>query len=106
MVCPSLAAVYTRGVSMPSASHPNVHTPWREWSENETLYVATCYSNPVRWRSRRRLLNDFRQHMSASANVVLYVGEIQYGERPFEVTEAGNPCDLQLRTRDEMWHKE
>ena len=91
---------------MQSASHPNVHEPWRPWSESQTLYVASAYSNPVRWRSRRTLFNDFRQHMAASPNVALYVGEIQYGDRPFEVTGAANPLDLQLRTTDEMWHKE
>jgi len=91
---------------MQPASHPNVHEPWRAWSENATLYVATAYANPVRWRSRRTLLNDFRQHMAASKNVVLHMGEIQYGERPFEITDSQNLSDLQLRTRDELWHKE
>jgi hypothetical protein len=91
---------------MQSSLHPNVHEPWRDWSESETLHVATAYSNPVRWRSRRHLLNDFRRHMHASPNVVLHVGEIQYGERPFEVTSTQNPGDIQLRANDEMWHKE
>jgi hypothetical protein len=91
---------------MESTSHPNVHEPWRQWSDGETLHVASAYCNPVRWQSRRELMNDFRQHMAASKNVKLYAGEIQYGERPFEVTSASNPLDLQLRTRDELWHKE
>jgi len=91
---------------MLSVNHADVHAPWSEWSEQEQLYVAAVYCNPVRWRSRRVLMNDFRRHMNASPNVSLYIGELQYGDRPFEVTSAENPNDLQLRTRDEMWHKE
>ena len=113
--------------------HPDVHAPWSKWSEEQTLHVATAYSNPLRWRTRRELMNDFRRHMQASPNVVLHVGELAYGDRPFEVTEgtgssgdmgstggagsyassvftASSACslsaDLQLRTTHELWHKE
>ncbi|MCU1273427.1 MAG: uncharacterized protein JWO48_858 [Bryobacterales bacterium] len=89
---------------MPS-KHVDVHTPWRSWSEEQLLHVAVAYSNPVRWTKRRLLMNDFREHMRASANVVLHVGELAYGDRPFEVTgEDAN--DVQLRTSHELWHKE
>src|SRR5438046_545106 len=43
--------------------------------------------------------------MRASANVVLHVGELAYGDRPFEVT-GDDPNDVQLRTAHELWHKE
>lgn len=86
-------------------AHPNVHPEWSAWSETETLHVACAYSNPRRWRARRQLLNDFRHHMSASPNVVLHVGELAYGDRPFEVT-GNDPLDVQLRTEHELWHKE
>jgi len=85
--------------------HPNVHTPWKPWSEAQTLHVAVAYSNPVRWTTRRTLMNDFRDHMQLSANVVLHVGELAYGDRPFEVTGA-DPNDVRLRTSHELWHKE
>ena len=85
--------------------HPDVHTPWRAWSEEQTLHVAVAYSNPVRWTTRRVLMNDFRRHMQASANVVLHTGELAYGDRPFEVT-GDDPNDVQLRTSHELWHKE
>ncbi|HTS77510.1 MAG TPA: hypothetical protein VMG40_14960 [Bryobacteraceae bacterium] len=85
--------------------HPDVHQPWQNWSNEATLHVACAYSNPLRWRTRRVLMNDFRQHMSASPNVVLHAGELAYGERPFEVTGA-DPHDVQLRTSHELWHKE
>jgi hypothetical protein len=50
-------------------------------------------------------MNDFRNHMSACPNVVLHVGELAYGDRPFEVT-GSDPLDIQLRTQHELWHKE
>ena len=43
--------------------------------------------------------------MAASANVVLHLAELAYGERPFEVTGI-DPLDIQLRTSHELWHKE
>lgn len=85
--------------------HPDVHSPWSQWSEEATLHVATAYSNPFRWRTRRELLNDFRRHMSVQPNVKLYIGELAYGERPFEVT-GEHAGDVQLRTSHELWHKE
>lgn len=86
--------------------HPDVHQPWSAWSETEKLHVAVAYNNPFRWRTRRELLNQFRHHMAQSPNVVLHVGEIAYGDRPFEATDAGNPHDYQFRTKSELWHKE
>ena len=50
-------------------------------------------------------MNDFRQHMQGSPNVVLHVAELAYGDRPFEVTGADS-LDIQLRTSHELWHKE
>ena len=85
--------------------HPDVHTPWRPWSEEQIFHVAVAYSNPVRWASRRVLLNDFPGGYAASANVVLHVGESAYGDTPFEVT-GDDPNDVQLRTSHELWRKE
>jgi len=86
-------------------AHPNVHRPWSQWSEEQKLHVATCYSNPFRWRTRRELADDFRRHMEQSPNVMLHFGELAYGERPFEVT-GEDPRDVQLRTHHELFHKE
>ena len=85
--------------------HPNVNLPWQQWSEEQTLHVAAAYSNPMRWQTRRRLANDFKRHMRASANVALHFGELAYGDRPHEVTgiagEAEGPSgDVQLRIQD------
>lgn len=87
-------------------NHPDVCQPWQDWSERQTLHVAVAYSNPFRFRARRELLNNFRRHMAQQPNVVLHVAELAYGDRPFEVTEPGNPLDIQLRTQTELWHKE
>jgi hypothetical protein len=63
-------------------------------------------SNPVRYRTRYHLYAHFARHMASFPQVRLKTVEVAYGDRAFEVTEAGNPDHLQLRTRDEMWHKE
>jgi hypothetical protein len=83
---------------MPTLRHPDVHAPWSQWSEDQTLHVAVGYSNPFRWRSRRELMNRFRDHMERQANVVLHVGELAYGDRPWEVTSPDRATDIQLRT--------
>src|SRR5271157_814823 len=87
--------------------HPDQHYPWAEWSEEQTLHVAVCYSNPFRWRTRRELANDFRRHMMQTVNVDLHMIELAYGDRPFEVTNKTlYPSDIQLRTKCELFHKE
>jgi hypothetical protein len=61
----------------------------------------------MRWRTRRELFNDFRRHMQSLPNVILHVGELAYGDRPFEVTDkTQDPNDVQLRTNDILWSKE
>lgn len=84
--------------------HPDIHLPWSQWSEDQTLHVIVPYSNPWRWRSRRELLNDCIRHLRQSPNVDLHVVEVAFGDRPFEVS--CEPGDIQLRTTDEIWVKE
>ena len=86
--------------------HPDIHTPWSQWSEEQTLHLVGVYSNPFRWRSRRIHFNKFVHHMRHTPNVKLYVVELAYGDRPHEVTSANEPQDIQVRTSDEMFHKE
>lgn len=87
--------------------HPDVHQPWAEWSEDQTLHLVGVYSNPFRWRTRRELNNDFRRQMARSPNVRYHAIELAYGDRPFEVTDPRqNGDDIQVRTDCEMWHKE
>ncbi len=69
------------------------------------LHVITVISNPVRYRSRYALYQNFKKHVACSG-ATLWTVEVAFGDRPFEVTEAGNPFHLQLRTFDEIWQKE
>ncbi len=44
--------------------------------------------------------------MVAESGAILYVAEVAFENREFEVTEAGNPRHLQLRATSEVWRKE
>lgn len=70
------------------------------------LHVVTAITNPVRYKSRPALYREFVKHIAANPHATLWTAEAAFGERPFEVTEEGNPNHLQLRTRVEIWHKE
>ena len=91
-------------------AHPDIHQPWAEWSEESTLHLILAYNNPFRWQSRRKLANDAIRHHLKSPNVKLYVIELAYDQRPFEVTaewtEHDNLKCIQLRSDCELWHKE
>lgn len=69
------------------------------------FYVVTCVSNPVRYRTRYELYRKFKA-MCESANVKLITVEMAFGGREFEVTERDNLHHIQLRSIDELWHKE
>lgn len=90
--------------------HPNVPAATQTWSESQTLHVASPYSNPFRFNTRRTNMNNFIQHMHTTKNVVLHVGELAYGDRDFEVSGTGTllkPEEIQqFRTGSELFHKE
>ncbi len=71
----------------------------------DVLDVVAVVSNPVRYRARYDLFRAFERHVT-DAGARLTVVELAYGHRPFEVTEAGNPRHVQLRSAHELWHKE
>ncbi len=73
---------------------------------NNTLYVVTCISNPVRYHSRYDLYRKFERHMMNTEGVELYTTELAFGHRPFEITDANNPHNIQVRSFFELWHKE
>ena len=81
---------------------PQVPTPL---TPSQTLHVVTMVSNPVMYQSRYDLYRKFEQKMK-QVHVNLVTAEIAFGDRQFEVTTAGNPNHVQLRTWDELWHKE
>ena len=69
------------------------------------LHVVTGLFNPLRYRARYRNYRAFQKHVEDSG-AVLHTVEAAFGGREFEVTEAGNPLHLQVRTSDELWLKE
>lgn len=81
--------------------------PWQfeSWVETEVLHVAAPYTNPFRWKTRRKSFQDFMYHMKQCPNIVLHVGELAFGDRPFEVT-GQDENDIQLRTDHELFYKE
>lgn len=69
------------------------------------LYVLTMVSNTYRWRTRWKLYEDFAR-MCHNAGGILYTCEVAYGDRAFAITQPDNPHHLQLRTTEDLWHKE
>jgi hypothetical protein len=62
-------------------------------------------SNPIRYKSRYELYSKFAKQMKqAGANLITV--EVAFGDRPFAVTERDNKDHVQLRTIEELWHKE
>jgi hypothetical protein len=80
--------------------HRHKHAPGLD-----KLWVVAVISNPARYRSRYELFKKFK-HMVERAGANLLVVELALGDRPFEVTDPSNPHHVQLRTWDEIWHKE
>lgn len=69
------------------------------------FHVVTMISNPARYLSRYKIYRQWIEAMKTSGVNVVTV-EIAFGDRPFEVTERDNINHVQLRTQDELWHKE
>ena len=70
------------------------------------LHVILVLSNPVMFKSRLQLFKDTVERMQKTAGVQLYIAELAFGHRPFEVTNAANPRHIQVRGTDEVWLKE
>lgn len=69
------------------------------------FWVVAVTSNPVRYETRDDLYDQFIRRMEvAGANVIRV--EQAFGDRPFLHTEPNNPFHVQVRSFDELWHKE
>lgn len=77
-----------------------------ECGEEEKLHVIVTINNYVRFKRRYELYWEFKKRMEKYKNLEMYVVEIALGQRPFMVTQPNNPKHLQLRTDNELWHKE
>lgn len=75
-------------------------------ASDNTLHVIGVVSNPVRFHSRYRLFRQWLAEMEATPNVRVYVVELAYGDRRFEITDPANPRHHQVRSHQAIWHKE
>ena len=91
-----MTQTYTHGenhlFSRPDRLHNDVH-------------VITSIFNPMRYRTRYKLYQDFVRMVEASG-ATLWTVEIAQGNRDFSVTSPDNPHHLQLRTDTIAWQKE
>lgn len=77
---------------------------------NHPLYVVTPIFNPIRWRSRWRLYEDFKDMVvNAGHQAQLVTIEVAFGDRDFVVTTPNDPFNIQLRSdwpSTDLWIKE
>jgi len=71
----------------------------------DPLYVCTAIFNPIRFRSRWKLFQDFEARV-AQAGAILYTIEAAFGNRAFAVTDPNNPRHIRVRCPSEIWLKE
>lgn len=73
---------------------------------DSTLHVVAVISNSARYHSRYRLFRDFEERMLDTKGIKLHVVELAFGDRHHEVTVSGQTNHLQVRSGQELWHKE
>ena len=86
--------------------HLSHHPPQSRSGEHDILDVILVISNPVRYASRYELYKKTLEHIQLQTNVRVHTVELAFGRRPYEITQGTCPFHLQLRTYDELWHKE
>jgi hypothetical protein len=69
------------------------------------FWVITVLSNSVRFKRRYELYHPFAA-MVESTGAKLITVECAFGDRVHMVTDSSNPRHVQLRTFEELWHKE
>lgn len=74
--------------------------------DTNTLHVVGVISNPARYHTRWKIFQKWYARMKATPNVKVYVLELAFGNRQFQVTDPTEPTHMQLRTDHELWHKE
>ena len=72
----------------------------------ETLDVFLTIFNPRGFHSRYRLYREFCERYGSLPNIRVHTIEVAFADRPFVVTRHNDPLHVQLRTKDEHWHKE
>ncbi len=79
--------------------------PFRPPADLSRFFVVTPISNPIRFDRRFELYWRFAE-MCEDSGVQLITVEQAFGLRPFMVTGADNRMHVQVRTVEELWHKE
>lgn len=69
------------------------------------FYCIAVIENPIRFKSRYELYENFRRHIVA-AGIKLVVVELAFGDRPHRITYDEDKSSIQLRSSHELWHKE
>lgn len=69
------------------------------------FHIVTAIMNPIRYNSRIWLYRDFEKHVTRHGAKLTTI-EIAFGDRDFQITEAGNPNHIQFRSFNELWLKE
>lgn len=92
--------------------YPSIHTghhPHKELhrvpADLSKFWCITVLSNPIRYKRRYELYWRFAE-MCSHAGVNLITVEQAFGHRQFMVTEKHNRFHLQVRSVEELWHKE
>lgn len=82
--------------------HPH---PYKQAADLDHFWVITVISNTSMYKRRYELYWPFIE-MCHDAGVNVITVEHVLGERPFAVTEPGNPYHVQIRSVEELWLKE
>ena len=70
------------------------------------LDVVGVDFNPLRWKSRQALFQEFIRHM-VDSGVRLTVVECAFGERPFEINPPRREVNIvRVRTKSMVWVKD
>lgn len=91
-----------------SVKHPDnlrPRHPHKSRAHLDDMFVISVISNPVRYQRRYELYERFSR-MCACAGIKLITVEMAFGDREHMVTDRSNECHLQLRSIEELWHKE
>ncbi len=70
------------------------------------LDVVCVGANSAMDEVRYKLVEAFKTYWASPPPPRLWLVELAIGDREFEVTEAGHPRHLRLRSNSELWHKE
>ena len=69
------------------------------------LYVVAVIFNPIRFRSRWKLYQDFAKRVDESG-AKLFTVEAAFGQREFAIASPDDPLTLGVRVSQELWLKE